>query len=184
MKRFLFIATLLLIVVTQNLFANDYENYEIFKKGDLQYIVDFTDSLKQEAKFFWIWYTPPKNKELFKDIEIIDHVSINSSDKTYIETMIGYLAIKHFGADKVFDSKGESNIFNISYMIHIHSGKVYFLNIFFYGNVYKLITDEEILNFIEDFNIMKINIDNIERYNENVYASYEYGGFNKIFGKE
>ena len=25
---------------------------------------------------------------LFKDIEIIDHVSINSSDKTYIETMI------------------------------------------------------------------------------------------------
>ena len=69
-------------------------------------------------------------------------------------------------------------------MVHIHSGKVYFLNIFFYGNVYKLITDEEILSFIEDFNHMKINVDNIEKYDENVYASYEYGGFNKIFGLE
>ena len=170
MKRFLFIATLLLIVVTQNLFANDYENYEIFKKGDLQYIVDFTDSLKQEAKFFWVWYTPPKNKELFKDIEIIDHVSINSSDKTYIETMIGYLAIKHFGADKVFDSKGESNIFNISYMIHIHSGKVYFLNIFFYGNVYKLITDEEILNILNEEGTEKEKVDKI------IVAANEHGG--------
>ena len=184
MKRLLFIATLLLIVSTQNIFSESYKSIDILAKGDLQYMVDYTDSLKQDVKSFWVWYTPQKNEELFKDIEIISHVPISSLNKSNVNAVIEYLANKHFGADKVFDSEGKSNIFNISYMVHIHSGKVYFLNIFFYGNVYKLITDEEILSFIEDFNLMKINVDNIEKYDENVYASYEYGGFNKIFGLE
>ena len=64
MKRFFFISTLLLIVTNQNLFAKAYECNESFKRGVLEYTIDYTDSLKQEVKDFWVWYKPEKYKDL------------------------------------------------------------------------------------------------------------------------
>ena len=153
MKRFLFIATLLLIVVTQNLFANDYENYEIFKKGDLQYIVDFTDSLKQEAKFFWVWYTPEKYKDVLADkVAYKENLKItNQKARDFIKT-IENLFIKEFGSSKVFNKKGSSNIKAIIYSVHISTGQVYLRAIVFTGGAYNLITDEDILSFAREFN--------------------------------
>ena len=184
MKRFLFVATLLLIVVSQNIFAESNENIEILKKGDLQYMVAYTDTLKQHVRDFWVWHLPEKNKELFKGVEMREDIPISILDKENINAVIEYLLIKHFGEGKAFDSEGRSNIYNITYLVHIHSRRVYFSNILFHRDAYNLITDEEILGFIEDFNHIKIKINNIEKYNENVYAIYNYGVFNKIFGIE
>ena len=184
MKRFLFVATLLLIVASQNIFAESYEDNGFIKKGDLEYMVDFSDSLKQETKSFWVWYKPEEYIELFNGVEIRDDIPISITEKINANAVIDYLLIRHFGEDIVFDSEGKSNIYNVSCFVHVHSGRVYFTNIFFHGNFYKVITEEEILGFIKDFNLIKIKVNDIEKYDEDVYIFYDYGDLNKIFGIE
>lgn len=182
MKRFLFIATLLFSFVTQNALADSYKNIETKVNGDLHYMIAYNDNLKQDVKTFWVWHLPEKNKELFKDTKIEENVSMSNLDKINVEAAIEYLAVSCFGEDKVFDSKGRSNISNITYKIHIHSGKVYLVNILFYGDVYKLITDEEILNFIEKINLMRIKVNDIEKYDENAYAIRNFMMYDKDKG--
>lgn len=179
MKRILFVATLLLIVVSQNIFAESNENIEILKKGDLEYMVDFSDSLKQEIKSFVVWYMPKTNKELFKGAELIGSIAINGYDNIYIGEVAEHLAFEHFGGDKALNSEGKSNIYNLTYLIHIRSGRVYFVNLYCNGDAYNLITDKEILGFIEDFNQMKIEVNDNEEYAENIYTIQNLGAFNK-----
>ena len=182
MKRIVFFATLLFSFLIQNALADSYKNIETKVNGDLQYMIAYNDNLKQNVKSFWVWYTPQKNKELFKDTKIEENVSMSNLDRINAEAAIEYLAVKCFGEDKVFDSKGRSNISNITYKIHIHTGNVYFVNILFYGDVYKLISNEEILNFIEKINLMKIKVNDIEKYDDNAYFIRNFMMYDKNKG--
>ena len=182
MKRFLFVATLLLIVVSQNVFAESYKKIETFKEGDFLYIKTYTDTLKQDIKSFWVWYQPEVYKQTFNGERIEKGITANIFDKINAEAVIEYLAIKHFGEDKVFNSEGESNIFKVAFKIDIHTSKVYFLNILFSSEAYNLITKEEIKNFIEDFNLLKIEIFNTEKYDKDAFILYNFIPFDKNGG--
>ena len=153
MKRFFFISTLLLIVTNQNLFAKTYECNASFKRGALEYTIDYTDSLKQEVKDFWVWYKPEKYKDLLADkVAYKENLKItNQRARDFIKT-IENLFIKEFGSSKVFNKKGSSNIKAIIYSVHISTGQVYLRAIVFTGGAYNLITDEDILSFAREFN--------------------------------
>ena len=154
MKRFVFVTMLLLIAISQTIYASSgSECNESFKRGVLEYTIDYTDSLKQEVKDFWVWYKPEKYKDLLADkVAYKENLKItNQRARDFIKT-IENLFIKEFGSSKVFNKKGSSNIKAIIYSVHISTGQVYLRAIVFTGDAYNLITDEDILSFAREFN--------------------------------
>ena len=86
MKRIVFFATLLFSFLIQNALADSYKNIETKVNGDLQYMIAYNDNLKQNVKSFWVWYTPQKNKELFKDTKIEENVSMSNLDSQLLKS--------------------------------------------------------------------------------------------------
>ncbi len=155
------------------------KNIETFIKGDLHYKIGYTDSLKQEMEYFGAWYIPEEYKSLFKGDLIEKDISMSNLDRANAEAAIENLAIKHFGEDKIFEKNGGSNIYNIIFKIDALSNKVYITNIIFRKEAYNLITDKEIKNFIEDFNLIEIKINNIERYGKGAFLLCNFIPFDK-----
>ncbi|MBQ7818835.1 MAG: hypothetical protein IJ341_03955 [Bacteroidales bacterium] len=152
MKRILSVLTLSLLFcpILYALSLSDKEEH--IKRGDLEYFIYYTDSTKQEIDDFSVWYKPEKYNDLKK--YKYDHISAGMSLASHKDLVgkIENLFIRHFGYTKVFNDRGFRNIKHIMYSTHLSTGKVYLRCILFEKGAYNLITDEEILTFIEKFN--------------------------------
>lgn len=175
MKRIIFVTMLLLIVISQTVFASSSSGRnETFRRGVLEYTIDYTDSSKQEVKDFWVWYKPEEYKDLLADkVAYRENLKItNQRAKDFIEN-IENLFIKELGSSKVFNKKGSSNIKAIIYSVHISTGQVYLRAIVFTRDAYNLITDEDILSFARKFNKnITLDLNDKNEIGENVMKFY------------
>ncbi len=168
MKRILSVLTLSLLFcpILYALSLSDKEEH--IKRGDLEYFIYYTDSTKQEIDDFSVWYKPEKYNDLKK--YKYDHITAGMSPDAYMELIgkIENLFIRHFGYAKVFNDRGFRNIKRIMYSTHLSTGKVYLRYISFEKEAYNLITDEEILAFIEKFNKdITMIVHNIDMHDKN-----------------
>ena len=73
MKRLLFSIALLLMVISNNIYADSiYDRYERVQKGDLVYDIYYTDSLKQNIDSFDVLYRPDGFDEFYKNKDYQD----------------------------------------------------------------------------------------------------------------
>ena len=188
MKRVLFSIALLLMVISNNIYADSiYDRYERVKKGDLVYDIYYTDSLKQKIDSFDVLYRPNGFDEFYKDKDYQDgkkRVRINDIEFDNLVADVENLAIKCFGKEKIFNNEGMSNIKEVVFSLHISTEKVYLRYIYFDKDIYNMITDEEILKFIKIFNKdIRMKANNKTEFNENAIIFHTYINlFNKKRG--
>ena len=183
MKRFFFVMILLLATAFQGISAYPiYKDKEKIIRGDLHFYIDYTDTLKQEVEKYRVWYEPKEYSDYFNGKEYISELSVymNGIDFGNLLAGVEYLAISCFGEEKVFNKKGEPNIYRVEFSFYALTGRVYLRYIYFKGGAYNLITDEEILSFIEKFNShIKVNVSNKKDfYDKSFVDSYPLNLFN------
>ncbi|MBR4962684.1 MAG: hypothetical protein IKY54_02135 [Muribaculaceae bacterium] len=174
MKRLFFIVILLLATVFKGISA-----YPIYKdkgkiiRGDLHFYIDYTDTLKQEVEKYRVWYEPKEYSDYFNGKEYISELSVymNGIDFGNLLAGVEYLAISCFGEEKVFNKEGEPNIYRVEFSFYALTGRVYLRYIYFKGGAYNLITDKEILSFIEKFNShIKVNVSNKKNFSDKSFV--------------
>ncbi len=175
MKRVLFVVILLLIAIFQTTFVSSASvDNETFRRGVLEYAIDYTDSLKQDVKNFWVWYNPEEYKNLLADkVAYRENLKITNQRAKDFVTTIENLFMKKFGSSKVFNKNGCSNIKAIIYSVHISTGQLYLRAIIFNRDAYNLITDEDILSFAREFNKnITLYLNDKDEVEENVMKFY------------
>ena len=179
MKRVLFSIALLLMVISNNIYADSiYDRYERVQKGDLVYDIYYTDSLKQNIDSFDVLYRPDGFDEFYKNKDYQDgkkRARINDIEFNNLVADVENLAIKCFGKEKIFNNKGKSNIKEVVFSLHISTEKVYLRYICFDKGIYNMITDEEILMFIKIFNNdIRMKANNKTEFNKNAIIFHTY----------
>ena len=163
MKRILFTIVLSLLFGFQLNAQDIYKDYEFIDRGNLHYILNYTDSTKLELENFCVWYSPKSYKRVFSKNKHYIYPYIKRVEYASFRDKELALAIKHFGEEKVFSKNGSPNILNIGFGIKCLTGEVYLKSIRFTKDVYDLITDEEIMSFAKEFNeTLRITISNKE----------------------
>ena len=163
MKRILFTIALSLLFS----FQLSAQNKESIFKGDLQYLLDYTDSTKLELEDFWVWYKPKYYKRVFSKNKHYIYPYINRGEYTKFRDKVVALAIKHFGEEKFFNKDGEPNIYKIGFGIRCLTGEVFLKRICFTKDAYNLVTDEEIISFAKEFNdTLRMSVSNKEECNK------------------
>ena len=167
MKRILFTIALSLLFGFQLNAQDIYKDSEFIDRGELHYILNYTDSTKLELKHFRVVYKPKYYKKVSRKYNHYLYPSANRNEYLNFIDKVEILAIKHFGEEKVFNKDGLPNIIKFSFAVKCLTGEVYLRYIHFTKDVYNLVSDEEILSFAKEFNeTLRITISNKEEYNK------------------
>ena len=145
------------------------------ERNDFIYNFYYNDSLKRKMDNFTVWYVPESYNDIVKKGSRVSmkYVKISHQSLKEFTANVEKLMTNIFTKEKLFNKEGKANIYDISYHLHLSSGKVYLTSISFTKDAYQLISDDDILRFIKEFNgNVKMIIDNKDEVDKNAYRIY------------
>ena len=123
---------------------------------------------KGHFHYEYVIYETPHIENLHLDNADMENLVVDSSN---MDNQLQQSIEKQIIKEKVFNKEGDPNIYRVEFSFYALTGRVYLRYIYFKGGAYNLITDKEILSFIEKFNShIKVNVSNKKNFSDKSFV--------------